>query len=81
MLYRVPAETMLRRVSYHGGLPFACPLALDVRGEGGATVRATYVDGSMLERPGARYLIEGEVYELGRDGVLRPVASEGRKAA
>ena len=81
MLYRVPAETMLRRVSYHGGLPFACPLALDVRGEGGATVRATYVDGSMLERPGARYEIAGELHELGRDGVLRPVASEGRKAA
>ena len=81
MLYRIPSETLLRRVAYHGRLPFACPLACDVRGEGGTVARATYVDGSMLERPGARYLIAGEVYELGRDGVLRAVASEERRAA
>lgn len=80
-MYHLPPETLLRRVSYHGRLPFACPLALDVRGEGGTVARATYVDGSMLERPGARYLIAGEVYELGRDGVLRAVASEERRAA
>lgn len=81
MTYRIPPETLLRRVAYHGRLPFACPLACDVRGEGGTVARATYVDGSMLERPGARYLIAGEVYELGRDGVLRAVASEERRAA
>lgn len=81
MLYRIPSETLLRRVSYHGTLPFACPLAIDVRGADGATHRATYVDGSMLEYPGARYLVEGDVYELGRDGVFKPVASAERKAA
>ena len=81
MLYRVPADIMLRRVSYHGGLPFAAPVAIDVRDAGGATVRATYVDGSMQAHPGARYEIAGEVYELGRDGVFKPVASAERKAA
>ena len=81
MTYRIPPETLLRRVAYHGRLPFACPLACDVTDASGATHRATYVDGSMLERPGARYLIAGEVYELGRDGVLRAVASEERRAA
>ena len=31
-MYRLPSETLLRRVSYHGTLPFACPLAIDARG-------------------------------------------------
>lgn len=81
MTYRIPPETLLRRVAYHGTLPFACPLAIDVRGADGVTHRATYVDGSMQDCPGARYVVAGEVYELGRDGVLRPVASEERRAA
>lgn len=80
-MYRIPPETLLRRVSYHGGLPFACPLALDVRGEGGTVARATYVDGSMLDHAGARYVVEGRLCQLGRDGVLRVVANEERRAA
>ena len=81
MTYRLRSKETLRRVAYHGRLPFACPLACDVTDAAGVTHRASYVDGSMLERPGARYLIEGEVYELGRDGVLRAVASAERRAA
>ena len=81
MTYRIPPETMLRRVSYHGRLPFAAPIAIDVCAADGATARATYVDGSMQAHPGARYTIDGALYELGRDGVLRPVANEERRAA
>ena len=80
-MYRVPTDIMLRRVSYHGRLPFAAPIAIDVRAADGATARATYVEGSMQAHPGARYLIEGALYELGRDGVFRPVANEERRAA
>ena len=80
-MYRVPTDIMLRRVSYHGTLPFACPLAIDVRCADGAIHRATYVDGSMQDCPGARYIVNGVVCELGRDGVLVPVAQEERRAA
>ena len=81
MTYRIPPETMLRRVSYHGRLPFAAPIAVDVRAADGATARATYVDGSMLDHAGARYVVEGRLCQLGRDGVLRVVANEERRAA
>ena len=43
--------------------------------------RATYVDGSMQDCPGARYVVEGRLCQLGRDGVLRVVANEERRAA
>ncbi len=80
-MYRLPPETLLRRVAYHGRLPFACPLACDVRDASGATHRASYVDGSMLDHAGARYVVEGQLCQLGRNGVLRAVASEERRAA
>ena len=69
------------RVAYHGRLPFAAPLACDVRDAAGATYRAEYVAGSMIEHAGARYIVNGVVCQLGRDGVLRPVAREERRAA
>lgn len=31
--------------------------------------------------PGARYVVEGQLCELCRDGVLRPVAEQERRAA
>ena len=74
MRYRVPAETMLRRVSYHGGLPPArwrstCAAGRHRGPRDHRRIRC-------LRRPGARYLIAGEVcHELGRDGVLRAVAN------
>ena len=73
--------TTTTAITYDGALPFSAPITTTVRDAAGVTHRASYVDGSMLERPGARYLIAGEVYELGRDGVLRAVASEERRAA
>ncbi len=77
-MYQMITTTTL----YDGALPFAAPICARVIGcEGGTSHRATYVENSMLEHPGAHYLIEGAVYELGRDGVLRPVASEERRAA
>ena len=81
MTYRLPAEALLRRVAYHGRLPFACPLACDVRDADGRLYRAEYVPGSMQEYPGARYVVEGQLCQLGRDGVLRAVANEERRAA
>lgn len=69
------------RVAYHGRLPFACPGACDVRDAGGVVHRAEYVAGSMLEHAGARYVVEGQLCQLGRDGVLRPVAEQERRAA
>lgn len=81
MTYRLH-PTDAQRVAYHGALPFTAPLACDVRDAAGATHRAAYVAGSMLEHGGARYVVEGAVCQLGRDGVLRPaVASEARRAA
>ena len=80
-MYRLHTEDALSRVRYHGRLPFAAPLACDVRDAAGATYRAEYVAGSMIEHAGARYVVEGALCELGRDGVLRPVASEQRRAA
>ncbi len=68
-------------ITYDGALPFSAPFTLTVRAADGATARATYVEGSMQAHPGARYVIEGALYELGRDGVLRPVANEERRAA
>ena len=52
-----------------------------MRDEAGALHRADYVDGSMLDHAGARYVVEGRLCQLGRDGVLRAVASEERRAA
>lgn len=49
MTYRLPPEALLRRVAYHGRLPFACPLACDVTDASGATHRAEYVPDSMTE--------------------------------
>ena len=81
MTYRLPPETLLRRVAYHGALPFTAPLACDVRDAAGALHRAEYVPGSMVEHSGARYVVGGVVCQLGRDGVLRPVAEQERRAA
>jgi len=80
-MYRLPPEALLRRVAYHGRLPFACPLACDVTDAAGVTHRASYVDGSMLDHAGARYVVEGRLCQLGRDGVLRAVVQEQRRAA
>ena len=80
-MYRLRAEEAVRRVAYHGALPFACPLACDVRDAAGVLHRAAYVVGSMLESAAARYVVNGVACQLGRDGVLRPVASEQRRAA
>lgn len=80
-MYRLHPDDALRRVAYHGALPLACPLACDVRDAAGATHRAAYVAGSMLEHGGARYVVNGVACQLGRDGVLRPVAEQERRAA
>lgn len=77
-MYTLPAPTLLR-VSYHGRLPFAAPLACDVQGADGVLHRAEIVAGSMLDGA-VRYVVCGVVCQLGRDGVLRPVAAE-RQAA
>ena len=71
----------LARVAYHGGLPFTAPLACDVADAAGVLHRAEYVPGSMLEYGHARYTIDGQTYELQRNGELRPVANEERRAA
>ena len=63
-MYRLRSEETLRRVAYHGRLPFAAPLAADVRDAAGATHRAEYVPGSMLDHAGARYVVEGRLCEL-----------------
>ena len=80
-MYRLRSEETLRRVAYHGHLPLACPLACDVTDAAGVTHRADYVDGSMLDHAAARYVVEGRLCQLGRDGVLRAVVSEERRAA
>ncbi len=69
------------RVSYHGGLAFATPLAVELRAPGGGTVRADYIEGSMAEFGRARYTIDGQIYELQRNGDLVAVASRERRAA
>lgn len=69
------------RVSYHGGLALATPLAVDLRAPGGAIVRATYIEGSMAAFGRARYTIDGEAYELQRSGALERVAAQERRAA
>ncbi len=58
------------RVAYHGRLPFAAPLACDVADAAGVLHRAEYVPGSMLDYGAARYAIDGQTYELRRDGTL-----------
>jgi len=70
----------LARVVYHGRLPFTAPLACDVADADGATYRAEYVPGSMLDGA-AQYVVAGVVCQLGPGGVLRPVANEERRAA
>ena len=77
MSYTIPPN----RVSYHGGLALATPLAVDLLAPGGATVRAEYIEGSMAAFGRARYTIEGETYELQRNGDLVRVANEERWAA
>ena len=69
------------RVSYHGGLALATPLAVDLRAPGGATVRAEYIEGSMAEFGRARYTIDGATYELQRNGELVLIAEQKRRAA
>jgi len=69
------------RVSYHGGLALATPLAVELRAPGGATVRADYIEGSMAAFGRARYTIDGATYELQRSGQLVPVAEQKRRAA
>ena len=81
MTYRLRSEDLLRRVAYRGALPFACPVAVNVRDEAGELHRAEYIPGSMQEHGGARYVVEGQLCQLGRDGVLRAVANEERRAA
>lgn len=81
MTYRLRSEDTLRRVSYLGALPFSCPIAAEVRDADGVLHRAEYVPGSMQEHAGARYVVEGQLCQLGRDGMLRPVAHEERRAA
>lgn len=76
--YTLPRAT-LARVSYHGRLPFAAPLACDVRDADGGLHRATYVASSMLDGA-VRYVVCGVECQLGRDGVLRPVVAERRAA-
>jgi len=76
-MYQMITTTIL----YDGALPFAAPIAVDVRADDNTTYRAEYVPGSMQMHPGARYVIQDELYELGSDGVFRPVANEERRAA
>ena len=78
--YTLPC-TALARVAYHGGLPFAAPLACDVADAAGVLHRAEYVPGSMLDYGAARYVVCGVECQLGPGGVLRPVANEERRAA
>ena len=73
--------TTTTAITYDGALPFSAPITTTVRGADGAIHRATYVDGSMLDHAGARYVVEGRLCQLGRDGVLRVVANEERRAA
>ena len=80
-MYRIPPETMLRRVSYHGRLPFAAPLACDVADAAGVLHRAEYVPDSMLEYGHARYTIDDQTYVLQRNGELVAVAEQERRAA
>ena len=56
-------------VAYHGRLPFAAPLACDVIDAAGVLHRAEYVPDSMLDGA-AQYAIDGQAYELRRDGTL-----------
>lgn len=77
-MYTLPTPT-LARVSYHGRLPFAAPLACLVRDADGVLHRAEIVAGSMADGA-VRYVVCGVVCQLGRDGVLRPVAAERRAA-
>ena len=44
-------------------------------------VRADYIEGSMAEFGRARYTIDGETYELQRNGDLVPVRQQERRAA
>lgn len=81
MTYRLRSEDLLRRVAYRGTLPLACPIACNVRDEAGAIHRAEYVPDSMHDHRAARYVVEGQLCQLGRDGVLRPVAEQERRAA
>ncbi len=69
------------RVSYHGGLALATPLAVDLRAPGGGVVRATYIEGSMAEFGRARYTIDGATYELQPSGNLVLVTRQERRAA
>ena len=69
------------RVSFHGGLALATPLAVDLRAPGGALVRADYIEGSMAAFGKARYWVDGETYELQRNGDLVRVVAQGRRAA
>ncbi len=69
------------RVAYHGGLPFTAPLACDVTDAAGVLHRAEYVPDSMLDYGHARYTIDGQTYELQRNGVLVAVAEQERRAA
>lgn len=68
------------RVSYHGGLALATPLAVDLRAPGGGLVRATYIEGSMAEFGRARYTIDGATCELQRSGQLVLIAEQKRRA-
>lgn len=70
MTHYILLPAALARVAYHGRLPFAAPLACDVADADGALHRAEYVPGSMLEYGHARYTIDGQAYELRRDGTL-----------
>lgn len=76
MTYRLRSKETLRRVAYHGRLPFAAPLAADVLGAAGATHRAEYVPGSMTDYPAARYVVEGRLCELRPSGELVPLAND-----
>ena len=73
--------TTTTAITYDGALPFSAPITTTVRDAAGVTHRASYVDGSMLDHAGARYVVEGRLCQLGRDGVLRAVANEERRAA
>ena len=70
-MYRLRSKETLRRVAYHGRLPFAAPLACDVADAAGVLHRAEYVPDSMLEYGHARYTIESDA------GALVQVDSKG----
>lgn len=73
--------TTTTAITYDGALPFSAPITTTVRDAAGATHRAEYVPDSMTEHRAARYVVEGRLCQLGRDGVLRAVANEERRAA